>query len=201
MGKRIFTVLTMASALAACSAQDRPSDETQPGASQAIADHQPTFITGDEVQAVLASNPIGDNPIKSADLGEYNVGVSVLRRTALKAGGPINAIAHMNVTEVYYIVSGEGTLVTGGKDNMTDLEAVPADSELVTSIVGPSNTGIMVEPAVSRRVKANDMVIIPPGVYHSFSEIPDHVEYVTVRPDFEKILPGDYVNPALATAK
>jgi hypothetical protein len=30
-----------------------------------------------------------------------------------------------------------------------------------------------------------------------FSEVPDHIEYVSVRPDIEKVLPAAYVNPAL----
>jgi quercetin dioxygenase-like cupin family protein len=41
------------------------------------------------------------------------------------------------------------------------------------------------------------MVIIPAGVYHGFSEVPDHIEYVTVRPDVEKVLPGGYLSPLL----
>ena len=43
-----------------------------------------------------------------------------------------------------------------------------------------------------------DVVIIPAGVYHGFSEVADHIEYVSVRPDLDKVLPAGYVNPALA---
>jgi hypothetical protein len=38
-------------------------------------------------------------------------------------------------------------------------------------------------------VSTGDIVIIPPGVYHGFDEVTDHVEYVAVRPDPEHVLP------------
>ena len=40
------------------------------------------------------------------------------------------------------------------------------------------------------------MIIIPPGVLR-FRNVPDHIEYVTVRPDPDQVLPAGYVNPAL----
>ena len=52
-------------------------------------------------------------------------------------------------------------------------------------------------PAQTKKIKTGDIVIIPPGVYHGFSEVPDHIEYVTVRPDPEKVLPAGYIYPAL----
>ena len=45
--------------------------------------------------------------------------------------------------------------------------------------------------------KAGDVIIIPAGLYHGFSEVPDHIEYVLVRPDVEKVLPAGYVSPLL----
>ena len=46
--------------------------------------------------------------------GEYNVGAAVVHR-AKTAGQELGgALAHSQITEVYYIISGNGTLVTGG---------------------------------------------------------------------------------------
>jgi quercetin dioxygenase-like cupin family protein len=42
-----------------------------------------------------------------------------------------------------------------------------------------------------------DIVIIPPGVYHGFTDVADHVEYVSVRPDPDHVLPAGYVHPLL----
>ena len=105
------------------------------------------------------------------------------------------AINHTKITEVYYVVSGSGTLVTGGE--VTDVRPLAADNELVTTVVGPGNNATFVKPALTRQIKTGDVVVIPAGVYHGFSEVPDHIEYVSVRPDIDKVLPGGYINPAL----
>jgi len=63
--------------------------------------------------------------------------------------------------------------------------------------VGPSNQGTFVQAAQTRKVGAGDIVIIPPGVYHGFTDVTDHVEYVSVRPDPDHVLPAGYVHPLL----
>ena len=92
-------------------------------------------------------------------------------------------------------MSGAGTLVTGG--DVTNVKALPATHELVTTIVGPTNTATFSKPAQVRKVAAGDVIIIPAGVYHGWAEVPDHIEYVSVRPDLDKVLPAGYVNPTL----
>ncbi len=42
-----------------------------------------------------------------------------------------------------------------------------------------------------------DIVVIPPGVLHVWTEIPEQVTYLSVRPDPDRVLPGGYVNPLL----
>lgn len=154
-----------------------------------------TIVSAEEIAAVVAAPGGGDREIKIVDLGRYNLGVAVLRRGAIKPGGPIGAINHIRITEAYYVVSGAGTLVMGGE--VKDEKPLAADNELVTTVVGPGNNATFVRPATTRQIKTGDVVIIPPGVYHGFSEVPDHIEYVSVRPDLDKVLPGGYVNPAL----
>ena len=154
-----------------------------------------TYVTSEEIQAVVKAPGGGDREIKIVDVGPYNLGVAVLRRGALKPGGRLSGINHAKVTEVYYVVSGEGTLITG--TDVADVKAVPADSEVVTIAAGPSNNATFVKVAQSKRIKTGDVVIIPIGVYHGFSEIPEHIEYITVRPDPERVLPAGYVYPAL----
>ncbi len=153
-------------------------------------------ITAAEIQAVL-KHPTGggDRQIKVVDLGKYNVGVGILHRGATKAGAPVIALNHEHVTEVYYIVSGTATLVTGG--TVTGVKPLPSGTEVVKVAVGPSNSGTFVQPAQSRKVGPGDVVIIPAGVYHGFSEVPDHIDYLSVRPDVEHVLPAGYVHPLL----
>jgi mannose-6-phosphate isomerase-like protein (cupin superfamily) len=156
-----------------------------------------TYVTAEDVEKVVnAPGGGGDRMIKHLDMGKYNVGVAVLRRGATKRGtGPLTGINHTKVAEVYYVVSGSGTLITG--TDVTDVRPLAADNELVKQIVGPSNNATFRQVAQTKVVKTGDIIVIPPGVYHGFSEVPDHIEYVTVRPDPEKVLPAGYINPAL----
>lgn len=62
---------------------------------------------------------------------------------------------------------------------------------------GPSGTGIAGRGAYSRKVQAGDIVIIPAGVAHGWSQITDHVRYLNVRPDPDRVLPAGWVYPTL----
>ena len=42
-----------------------------------------------------------------------------------------------------------------------------------------------------------DIIIIPAGVPHGWLDIADHVDYLSVRPDPDRVLPANYVNPSL----
>jgi mannose-6-phosphate isomerase-like protein (cupin superfamily) len=96
-----------------------------------------TIVSAEEIQKVVSAPGGGDREIKIVDMGKYNLGVAVLRRGAIKAGSPMGAINHTKVTEVYYVVSGSGTLVTGGE--VENIRPIAADNELVTTVVGPGN--------------------------------------------------------------
>jgi mannose-6-phosphate isomerase-like protein (cupin superfamily) len=155
-----------------------------------------TDITAADVQAVLnAPTGGGDRQMRVVDMGKYNVSVGVLHRGKTMPGAPAGAINHERVTEVYYIVSGSGTLLTGG--TVDNAKALPADGEIVKIAVGPSNQGTFRQAAQSRKVGPGDIVIIPAGVYHGFTDVADHVDYVSVRPDPDHVLPAGYVHPLL----
>jgi mannose-6-phosphate isomerase-like protein (cupin superfamily) len=155
-----------------------------------------TFVTAEEIETVVKAPTGGaDREVRIVDVGRHNVGVAVLRRNALKPGGVLSGINHTRMTEVYYVVSGEGTMVMG--TDVKDVRPVAADNEIVTTAVGPSNNATFVKPAQTRTIKTGDVVIVPLGVYHGFSEIPDHIEYVSVRPDLDKVLPAGYVHPTI----
>lgn len=155
-----------------------------------------TDITAAEIQTVLKSpEGGGDRQIKVVDVGKYNVSVAVLHRGPIKPGAPVGGINHTEVTEVYYILSGSGTLVTGG--SVDAVKPVAADSEIVKVAVGPSNNATFRQPAQTRKVGPGDVVIIPPSVFHGFSEVPDHIDYLSVRPDPGHVLPAGYVSPLL----
>jgi mannose-6-phosphate isomerase-like protein (cupin superfamily) len=178
----VLALVTLSSAVAWSQSADGPAASA-------------TVVSAEEIDTVVKAPGGGDREIKILDMGRYNLGVAVLRRGATRPGSPMGAINHTKVTEVYYVVSGSGTLVTGGE--VKDIRPLAADNELVATVVGPGNNATFVKPALTRQIKTGDVVVIPAGVYHGFSEVPDHIEYVSVRPDIDKVLPGGYINPAL----
>jgi hypothetical protein len=111
------------------------------------------------------------------------------------AGSPGGGIAHDHQTETYIIVSGTGTLITGGRI-VNGRKSAP-DSPVTTVLNGPSCSGVIAGPnVVTRVVKTGDIIIIPAGVPHGWSDIPDHVDYLSVRPDPDRVL-KPYVHPTL----
>ncbi|MFN7916766.1 MAG: hypothetical protein U0Q55_15595 [Vicinamibacterales bacterium] len=160
--------------------------------------HDAVAIDAAEVQRVLSTitAPQGDQQITVVDMGRYNLAVGVLHRgkTTDTPGAPINGLVHAQVTDTYVIISGEGTLVTGG--TLANPRAFPADNEVVTTLAGPSTTG-PIQNGTRRRVKTGDVIVIPAGVPHGWTEVPDHVNYLSVRPDQDKVLPAGYVHPTI----
>ena len=131
------------------------------------------------------------------DIGkDTNVAIGILERGTLARQAEVGAIVHHDVTEVYYILAGGGTLVTGGP--LENTREFPSDSTAVKELIGPSAGGTF-QDGVSREVFAGDLVVIPGGVPHGFSHIPDRVKYLSVRVDSEQVLvlPAGYVNPVL----
>ncbi len=164
-----------------------------------LAQAQPKVVTpikASEIQAVVDAPTGGaDRQIKVVDIGTHNVAVGVLRRAKTKPGAPIGAIDHEDITEVYYVVSGSGTLVTA--DSVDNAKPSPPDGEIVKVAVGPSNVGVFRESAQKQKLETGDMVIIPAGVYHGFTDVDDHIEYVSVRSDPKHVLPAGYVSPVI----
>ena len=164
-----------------------------------VADAQVTTATDVTVAEYLAvkNAPEGgiDRQVKVVDIGKSNVAVGILHRDALeRSDGPTSGIVHSLVTEVYYIHSGGGTLVTGG--TMSERLDIPADHAIVTTLVGESfradSTG-----GHSREVAEGDIVVIPAGVFHGWTLIKDHVTYLSIRPDPDKVLPAGWVNSVI----
>jgi len=115
--------------------------------------------------------------------------------TAPTTGGTPGMIAHDQQTEGYLIISGSGTLVTGGK--IVNGRKSAADAEVTKVLNGPSCSGTSVGgDMVKKVVKTGDIIIIPAGVPHGWTDIGDHVDYLSFRPS-ARVLEAGYTNPAL----
>src|SRR5499427_8408139 len=87
-----------------------------------------TVVSAEEIQTVVSAPGGGDREVRILDLGKFNLGVAVLRRAATRPGAPMAGINHTKLTEVYYVVSGSGTFISGA--NTENVRALAADSEL-----------------------------------------------------------------------
>ena len=108
---------------------------------------------------------------------------------------PPGMIAHDDTVETYIVISGSGTLVTGGQ--IVNGTRSPADSEVTTILNGPSCSGRSAGDVVSRKLNVGDISVIPAGVPHGWTDITTEVTYLSIRPDPKKVLQHGYVNPAI----
>jgi mannose-6-phosphate isomerase-like protein (cupin superfamily) len=112
------------------------------------------------------------------------------------AGDVATGIAHDGQTETYIIISGSGTLVTGGR--IANGRRSAPESQVTLVLNGPSCSGPIIGNDIVRRVvKVGDIIIIPAGVPHGWTDIGDHVDYLSVRPDPDRVIPQLYTNPLL----
>jgi hypothetical protein len=173
-------------------AQNSAAPIAQSGAAPTIA----FDITKAEIDNVLKNAPPNppDRQLRVVDMGKYNLGVGIIHRgpTNDKPGDPITVIYHDFTPETYIIVSGSGVLTTGGV-----IENKRASAGVPNVMNGPSGGGTAGAGAYSRRVQEGDIIIIPNQVAHGWSQITDHVTYLSVRPDPDRVLPAGYVYPLL----
>jgi len=143
----------------------------------------------DTLAANLAKG--GDLQGRLVDFGKINVGIGVVRWPV----GTRGVLEHSQVGEVYYMMEGTGTLVTGG--TMPGAKPMAATADVVKILVGPSTSSERVQAGQSRKIGPGDVIIIPPGVPHQWLTIDTPMKYVVVRIDPDKVLPAGYVNPLL----
>jgi mannose-6-phosphate isomerase-like protein (cupin superfamily) len=128
------------------------------------------------LQAAKPDAPLTDLPMRVVDVGGQNVGVAIVRRTRAE----VNALIHDKITEVYVIREGSGTMVTGG--TLVDRTATtPSD------VIGPSSRGSRIEGGTSRRVTPGDVIVLPPGTAHMFTQLDGTVTYLTIRFDPSRV--------------
>lgn len=139
-----------------------------------------TDVKGTEIKAFidkLPKNAISDLPIRTVDVGGYRVGVyGVFRPKSVKQ----DAILHeVTTTEVYYMLEGAATLVTGG--TLVEQRREPP--------TGTNVRGSRIEGGVSRRVVPGDVVIIPGRTPHWWTDMDGDIRYMIVRSDPSNRIP------------
>jgi mannose-6-phosphate isomerase-like protein (cupin superfamily) len=149
-----------------------------------------SYISNEELQAYLkramARNQI-DQQVRSVDIGKSGVAVGMVHRTKLDKPAASSVAEHDHVSEVYHIISGSATLVTG--PDLVNAQRRPATNENVRLLNGPGSNADSIRNGVTHQLKAGDAIIIPAGTGHWFTKIDDHITYLMIRVDPEKVVP------------
>ncbi len=142
--------------------------------------------TLEETARKAEQDKIIDIAVKHVEAPGGNIGIGVLHRPVMKSEGAISAILHHNQSEVYRIMAGKGTLATSS--NMTEVRPLDPVGFTVINLTGPSDFGKIVHVENSQTVSKGDIVIIPAGIAHGFSEITKAIDYMVVRIDPDKLV-------------
>jgi len=149
-----------------------------------------TYVPKDELQAYInraIARNIVDQQVRAVDVGRMNVGVAVIYRGRLASPAPNSVAEHHQVSEVYHIIEGVATIATGGE--LVGAQSRPADSDSVRLLNGPGSNAASIRNPVLTELKAGDVIVIPAGTGHWFTKIDDHITYLMIRLDPDKIVP------------
>jgi len=132
------------------------------------------IVTQDDWMTVMRRSAA--NNTLDTKVAETTVKGGVVRAGVIYRSRPeTRALVHQELTEIYMIVEGSGTLVTGG--TATDVQPVSDPPNLGLT---PSFFVTQVGGEV-RRVGPGDIVIIPAGLPHRLSEIDGPISYTIYR--------------------
>lgn len=108
-------------------------------------------------KAIAGASDMAASPIALTD--QYRV--NIVHRPK-----PNGAIAHPGNTELHYIIEGSGTVVTGGK--------------IVRAAGAPAGSA-RIEGGETHKVTKGDVIIVPAGSAHMYSEVNGEITYLEVR--------------------
>ena len=149
-----------------------------------------TYIPLSEIDAYTRkaiAERLTDQQVRDVNIGKAHVGIGMVYRTKLDQPQPNSVAEHDQVSEVYHIISGSATLMLG--PDIVNRQRRPSTLKTVVEFNGPGNNGSEIRNGVAHNLKAGDVVVIPAGTGHWFTRIDDHINYLMVRIDPDKVTP------------
>jgi len=149
-----------------------------------------TYIAVDELQAYTKkaiAEKLIDQQVRDVEIGKAHIGIGMVHRGKLDEPAADSVAEHDLVSEVYHVIEGSATLVLG--PDLVGKKRRPADTETVRLFNGPGNNSSTIRNGVAHQIKAGDVVVIPAGTGHWFTKIDDHITYLMVRIDPDKVTP------------
>ena len=136
------------------------AQDTKPSCNHCSA----TYISNDELQAYLKRAPAR---IVANDVSDQQVRALDIGKTNVDIG-----IVYRRP------LSGE-----------SPAKRRPATNENVRMLNGPGSNGTSIRNGMTYQLKPGDVIVIPAGVGHWFTKIDDHIRYLMVRIDPDKVTP------------
>jgi mannose-6-phosphate isomerase-like protein (cupin superfamily) len=149
-----------------------------------------TYIPRSEIaqyEAIGRATNVIDQQMRALDIGKAQVEIALVHRGKLEAPAPRSVATHDLVSEVYYILSGSGTNRTG--PDVVDPQRRPPDDRAVRLLNGPGANGTDLRNPAEHELEAGDVLVIPAGTGHQFTKIDDHITYLMIRVDPDKVVP------------
>jgi len=149
-----------------------------------------TYIPKSEIQAYLdkaVAEKLVDQQVRDVEIGRAHIGIGAVHRGKLSQPAPESVAEHHQVSEVYHIIDGTATLMLG--PDIVGAKERPATLETVRLYNGPGSNGTSIRSGVSYDLKPGDVIVIPAGTGHWFTKIDDHISYLMVRIDPDKVTP------------
>ena len=133
-----------------------------------------TFVGAAEIESTMresiANNTL-DKRVALAPGPRGTVRIGIVHRSTQEP----RALMHDELTEIYQIIEGSGTLVTGGAT--IDCRPVADPPNL-----GPTKSYYCTMTAgVSQKVRPKDVIIVPAGTPHKFSQLDGPISYAIYR--------------------
>lgn len=176
--------------LAALAAASAVPASAQPVSEATCRNCPATYVANEELQAYLKramANNIIDQQVRALDVGRTNVDIGIVHRKKLDKPADRSVAEHHQVSEVYHIIDGTATLVTG--PDLADARPRPSTNQNVRMLNGPGTDAASIRNGVEHHLKPGDVIVIPAGTGHWFTKIDDHITYLMIRLDPDKIVP------------
>jgi mannose-6-phosphate isomerase-like protein (cupin superfamily) len=148
------------------------------------------YVANNELETYIAkakAEKLIDQQVRDVDIGKSHVAVGLVHRTRLTGPAPDSVAEHDLVSEVYHVISGAATLVTG--PDLVNAQRRPATNENVRLLNGPGSNASSITDGETHELRPGDVIVIPAGTGHWFTRIEDHITYLMIRIDPDKVTP------------
>lgn len=149
-----------------------------------------TYIERGELEKYVKramDNGLTDQQVRSVDLGKSQLGLGIVYRGKLGQPGKDAVAEHDFISEVYHVIEGSATLETGPE--LVNAAQRPNTLQTVREYNGPGKNASSIRNGATYHLKPGDVIIIPAGTGHLFTHIDDHIVYLMVRIDPDKVVP------------